>query len=163
MVSRIMNSVAVVTLLLTGSALAQQDKKPDPLRVLSSKVLQDDLNLSRTQLERVRQLMLQWEGPAALRRDEIAREIGLRKSQRAAIKRVFQAHSKLEFEYFRLRKTNRGRAKGFAKDVKASARMLPGRVLDVLSDTQRARFEKLLGKPLDRSKLFEPKRRRPDV
>ena len=160
---RIILSATAVLLAAGTPGFAQKSNKPDPLRVLSSELLQNDLRLTKTQRQRVRELMLQWEGPRALRREDIAKDVGLRKTQREAIEKIYREHTRLEFEYYQLRKTDRDKSKLFYKGVKASARTLTDRVFEILTDSQRARFERMLGKPLDRSKLFEPKRRRPDV
>lgn len=148
----------VVTCTATGQA-----QKTDPLRALSSERLQDDLQLTKRQRERVRELMLQWEGLKALRRADVAKEVGLRKSQQEEIEKIYDSHERLEFDYFKMRRVDRDKAKEIYREFKASAKSLDERVWEVLSAFQQKRFERMLGKPFDRDKLFEPKKAKPDV
>lgn len=160
---------AIGLVFLCSTSLVAQKRKNkkksgrDPLQALSSEHLQDDLRLTTRQKRRVRELLLQFEGARALRRPEIAKSVGLRMSQVKQIEEIFEGQRQKLYEYYRLRKTDRVKAKLLSKELNQDVRAIDARVLDVLSSSQRRRFEKMLGEPFDRSKLYEPKKKRSDV
>lgn len=150
-------TIPVALLLLGSTAPAwSQSSSTDPLKVLSSKRLQKDLRLTRRQLQRVEELMLQWQGPKALLRKDIARKVGLSATQQKKVKKIYDDQELLEFRYYKFRRTDRDKARILYKELRESAKTLKVRVLSVLTEIQLRKFDRLLGTPFDRSKMYDP-------
>ena len=139
-----------------------QSRSSDPLRPLTSERLQKDLRFTPRQKQRVRELMLQWEGAKALRRRDVAKQLGLRKTQQDAIDKIYESHTRLEFEYYKMRRIDRDKSRKLYSELRESSKTLSARVMEVLTAAQRARFDRMLGKRFDRARMYEPIGR-PDV
>jgi hypothetical protein len=141
----------------------KRSQSDDPLGVLASEHLQDELKLNSKQKERIREILLQWEGVRAVMRSDIAKELGLRDSQRAEIAGIYVAYNRKQEQYYELRKSDRDRAKLLSKELKEDAGTLDARVINVLTDSQKRQFERMMGEPFNREKLYKPKVRKPNV
>lgn len=91
------------------------------------------LNLAKDQLARLRQIDLQWEGPAAMGRPFVAEYLKLTDAQRLTVDRLLAAH----------RQTYRARGRLTAEERETFSRQ----ALSVLSPGQRELWDRLLGPP----------------
>ena len=91
-------------------------------------------NLTIDQVDRLWQVDLRWEGPAAMAtRPSVAEALSLSDEQRAALNRA-------------ILERNAQRAK--VKDIAAADHQFTLRAMSVLSDGQKQRWERMLGRPL---------------
>jgi hypothetical protein len=90
-------------------------------------------HLAKDQLERLRQIDLQWEGPAAIGRPFVAEYLKLSDTQQLTVDRLIAAH----------RQAWRARGRLTAVDRESFSRQ----ALSVLSPVQRALWDRLLGPP----------------
>ena len=91
------------------------------------------LNLAKDQLARLRQIDLQWEGPAAMSRPFVAEYLQLTDTQRLTVDRLLAAH----------RQAYRARGRLTAAERETFSRQ----ALSVLSPAQRELWDRLLGPP----------------
>jgi hypothetical protein len=134
----------------------------NPIRVLNSEYLTKDLKLTKEQLKRIKQIGLQMEGIRALRRPEIAKEIGISANQTKEINGVYDDYNKRRSAVYKLfrDRTKRDEARKKYAEISKEAKTLDGKVLDVLTNSQKRKFEKLKGEPFDRMKLYPQYKRR---
>ena len=100
--------IVLVSVALIAPAISlAQSRGPDPLKPLYSERLQAELKLTEVQKKRIYELQIQWEGPKALRREDVAKKVGLSKSQKDEIDQIYETHDRLEFEYYKARKNDR--------------------------------------------------------
>ena len=91
------------------------------------------LNLAKDQLARLRQIDLQWEGPAAMSRPFVAEYLKLSDTQRLTVDRLLAAH----------RQAYRARGRLTTAERETFSRQ----ALSVLSSDQRELWDRLLGSP----------------
>lgn len=97
-----------------------------------------ETKLTEDQVERLGELDLQWEGPAAIAdRPALAESLSLSPDQKAAVGRALDDL-----------KQHRGRGAERGRDPVAAERHFAQQVYATLSDGQRKRWEKMLGRPL---------------
>lgn len=157
---------AVVFTLAASTVCQAQRRSPDPYRILKSEYLQKDLGLTKKQIERIRQYSLQYEGSRALDRPEVARELGISDTQKKQIKSIRDDYGKKRSEYYKLRRTDRKKAREKYNDLLKEYRGLGDKIFGVLSTSQKKKFEQMKGKPFDDRKLYsrpKKKKARPDV
>ena len=100
--------------------------------------------------------VLRWEGIRALRRPEIAREIGISANQTKKNNGVYDDYYKRRSEVIKLfrDRTKRDEARKKYAEISKEAKTLDAKVLEVLNSSQKRKFEKLKGEPFDRMKLY---------
>ena len=163
--ARILATTFTILLVVQTTGFSQR-RSYDPYRILKSEHLQKDLKLTKEQIKRIQQLSLQYEGTRALNRPEIAREVGITESQKKKMKEIRDNYGKLRSEYYKLRRTDRTKARKKYEELTKEYRGLSKKIVDVLTSTQKRKYEKMKGKPFDRSKLYprpKSKKKRPDV
>ncbi|GAB4160056.1 MAG: hypothetical protein Tsb009_37360 [Planctomycetaceae bacterium] len=129
----------------------------NPIRVLNSEYLRKDLGLTKKQIERIRQINLQMEGVRALQRAEVAKEVGISEDQSKKIKAIYNDYYKRRNEVIKLFRVKEKREEARKKysEISKEYKTLDGKVLDVLTNSQKRKFEKMKGKPFDRMKLYQ--------
>ena len=155
-------------LLTSAQSQAQAPNQSfNPLRVLNSEYLQQDLKLTTEQRQRIRQINLQMEGVVALQRPDVVRELAISDGQLKHIQAVYDDYARKRREALKqlLKDPKRARKRG-ARYTALTREQRDAKVLNVLTRTQRRKFEAMKGKPFDGRKLFprpKPRKKRPDV
>jgi hypothetical protein len=133
------------------------------LGLIQNEYLQKELNLTSAQKKRVKEIEIQLAGNGALMREDVQKELGISSSQKEALGKVQSGQRKKMGELFGgfRRGGNNGGNNGakrpnfdeirkkFAEMRESSAK----EYLGVLTSTQKAKFAKMKGKPIDREKL----------
>jgi hypothetical protein len=114
---------------MTGEAAIAQRKLVD-----QSQKAWLEAHLSLDQVDRLSQIDLRWEGPAAMTtRPSVADVLSLSDEQRAALHRAV---------------LDRNAHRDKTKDVAAAEHQLNVRAMTILSDGQKKRWEQMLGRPI---------------
>lgn len=140
----------------TGQKLVAPDfdkSRVNPLALLNSKSLQADLRLTGEQIDRIRQYNLQCEGVRALRRDEIAEQLGITARQKATIADVYAAYEQKRKEFEKVKVSDATVVKRAYKELEQAYRGIDQQVINVLTEKQRKQFEEMKGKPFDPKQL----------
>ena len=153
--------------LLIPAVCQAQRRSYDPYRILKSEYLQKDLKLTPAQIKRIQELSLQYEGTRALRRDEIVKQLGISDAQQKKMKEIRDAYNKKRTAAYRLYRSNR--SEGRKKFEELRKENITKKLTDVLTSSQKQKFERMKGKKFDINKLFprtqpkSKKKKRPDV
>lgn len=166
---RIFVLATTIVLLSTSTGESQTRRRKstfvNPLRHLDSEYLQKDLELTEKQLKRIQQIKLQLEGTAALQREEIQKELGLSKGQVKKVNALFDEHYRRRDAV--LKEFRKDRDEGLKKyrAISAEYKTLGDKAFEMLTQSQKRRWEKLIGKPFDSRKLYgrPARKKRPDV
>ncbi|GAB4142650.1 MAG: hypothetical protein Tsb009_13120 [Planctomycetaceae bacterium] len=144
------------------------------LGLLQNEYLQKELGLTAAQKKRIREIEIQLMGSGALLREDIQKELGISDSQKAKLSKAQEEQrSKMRelFSGFR-RGGGQGGRPDFSEIAKKMQKMREESskaLMSVLSSSQKAKFEKMKGKPIDREKLMQRRQRperprsRPDI
>jgi Spy/CpxP family protein refolding chaperone len=130
------------------------------LGLIQNEYLQKELNLTTAQKKRLKEIEIQLAGNGALMREDVQKELGISSSQKEAFGKVQSDQRKKMGELFggfRRGGNNNGAKrpnfddirKKFAEMRESSAK----EYLGVLTSTQKAKFAKMKGKPIDQEKL----------
>jgi Spy/CpxP family protein refolding chaperone len=125
----------------------------NPLAILENETLQKELGLTAAQKKRVKELSLQMQGTAALTSDAVAKELGISDSQKTKITEV---RTKSREKFRGLFGGQGGERPNFDEIRKKMDEIRTGvdkEVLAVLTSSQKTKWQSMLGKPADVSKL----------
>lgn len=136
----------------------------------SNEYLQKEINLTSSQLKRIKEIDLQMQGSRALTSEVVMKELGLSDGQKEKISKARSS----AFEGLRGafgRGGDRTKRPNFDEIRKrfAEARTKADKaVMEVLTSSQKSKWKKMLGKPVDREKLQRRRSsrgapKRPDV
>lgn len=171
-----------LTVLLVGSnvADAQPRRQFDWLRQIgrgggafgqlgSNEYLQKELKLTTAQKKRMEEINLQMMGTRAILTDDVSRTLGISDSQKKQIQDIQRSAISSGFRdlFRRGEGGKRPNLDGIRKRIEEAREKMDKKVYGVLTSSQRAKFEKMKGKPIDRKQLREGNGRkqktRPDV
>ncbi|KAA0224223.1 MAG: hypothetical protein DYH07_13045 [Armatimonadetes bacterium ATM1] len=124
---------------------AKGDQRGDGKAVEALRQIQDKVEslLSDKQKFRLRQLALQQQGPIALGRPEIAKEVGLNEAQVQEIHNLMRANAE------EMRKIKESGQKPDMRVMEERRREMGEKILSLLDPAQFARWKELLGPPFD--------------
>jgi Spy/CpxP family protein refolding chaperone len=98
--------------------------------------------LSKEQFERYQQLNLQWEGPMAIGRPDIAQKLNLSEQQQQAVRDAIRAQGEA------MRELMQSGDREAAREKREQMRQETGKkILGLLNETQKKQWEEMLGKP----------------
>ena len=134
----------------------------------SSKYLQKEMKLTPAQLKRMKEINLQMQGTQALLTSEVSDALKITDKQRKEIEEIQRSALSGLFSGFRDLFRQGGQppnADDIRKKLEDARDKAEKKVYDVLTRSQRAKFEKMKGKPIDRKKLRgeDSRQKRPDV
>lgn len=157
---------------LSQAQVSRRSYYYNPIRILDNEYLQKDLKLSKEQLERIRQIKLQFAGAKALHDKEFQKELGLSEGQIKKINGIYDDYDKRRRKVFDLFRTKRDEARKKYDELRKEYNTLDDKAAEVLTRTQKARWEKLKGDKFDKDQLLpeyyrkkkqEQKKKKPDV
>ncbi|MFQ5733889.1 MAG: hypothetical protein ACE5KM_18275 [Planctomycetaceae bacterium] len=129
--------------------------------------LQKEISLTSSQLKRIKEIELQMQGGRALARDEVAKELGLSDGQKEKIQKAQRSAFEALRGAFRPGGGQRPNFDEIRKRFAKAREKADKAAMDVLTSSQKAKWKKMLGKPIDREKLQRRReggrRPRPDV
>ncbi len=110
--------------------------------------------LTPAQQKRLQELALQWDGPSALLRTDIAQKVGLSSQQQQKIRELVQAQSQKMREAFQRARNNPGEREKLRQQMEQNRKDLNNKILALLTPAQKQKWQSLLGKPF----TFNPPR-----
>lgn len=128
---------------------AERQKKQQEVRTKLQGVL--DKTLKDEQKKRFKQIDLQQRGPLVINQKEVADQLELTNDQK---KKVFEINQQTNQAIAKLREDNKGKELT-TKIGKARAEAGP-KVIETLTDAQKAKWKTLVGEPFDLAKLQTP-------
>ena len=141
-------------------------------QLANSEYLQKEMKLTASQLKRMKEINLQMQGTRALLTLDVSSALNITETQRKKIEEIQRSAFSGMFSGIRdlFRRGQGGRQPNFddmRKKFEDAQKATDKKIFEVLTRTQRSKFEKMKGKPIDRSKirgLFGgPRKKRPDV
>lgn len=135
----------------------------------SSEYLQKELKLTAAQKKRMKEINLQMMGTRAILTDDVSSELGISDSQKKQIQEIQRSAVSSGFRslFRRGQGGERPNLDSIRKRIEEAREKMDKKVYGVLTISQRAKFEKMKGKPIDRKQIRggagSKRKSRPDV
>ncbi|MCH7987891.1 MAG: hypothetical protein IID46_01935 [Planctomycetes bacterium] len=145
------------------------------ISILKNKYLQEELKFTAAQKKRINEIDIQLSGNRALQREDVQKALGITETQKTKLADANKANDDKRRELFGSlfggRRGGGGNAKRPNREelTKKFAELRTAgdkAIFAVLTTSQKAKFEKMKGKAIDRTKLFQrrtPRRKRPEL
>ena len=170
----------VVLLLGSNAADAQPRRQFDLLRQIgragspfgqlgSNEYLQKEMKLTTAQIKRMKEINLQMMGAQAILTPDVSKTLGISDSQRKQIQEIQRTAISSGFRdlFRRGQGGQRPNLDSIRKRIEEGREKMDKKIFEVLTSSQRAKFDKMKGKPIDRKRLRESggskRKARPDV
>ena len=144
------------------------------ISILKNKYLQEELKFTAAQKKRINEIDIQLSGNRALQREDVQTALGITETQKTKLADANKANDEKRRELFRglfrrgggggnAKRPNREELTKKMQELRTSGDKA---IFAVLTTSQKAKFEKMKGKAIDRAKLFPrrtPQRKRPEL